>query len=76
MVDGTDLSTIRLRNYRSQMGVVLQDNFLFDGTSPKHRVRHPHATREESSKPVASRIAKSFINGFADGYDTIVVNAG
>src|SRR5213075_76746 len=31
-VDGQDLSTIRLRDYRSRLGVVMQDNFLFDGT--------------------------------------------
>ncbi len=32
LVDGRDLATVRLRDYRSQLGVVLQDNFLFDGT--------------------------------------------
>jgi ABC-type multidrug transport system fused ATPase/permease subunit len=77
MVDGADLSTIRLRNYRSQMGVVLQDNFLFDGTiSENIGFAHPHATREEIIE--ASRIAhcEEFINGFADGYDTIVGERG
>jgi len=77
MVDGTDLSTIRLRNYRSQMGVVLQDNFLFDGTIAENiGFAHPHATREEIIE--ASRIAhcEEFINGFADGYDTIVGERG
>jgi subfamily B ATP-binding cassette protein MsbA len=77
MVDGTDLSTIRLRNYRSQMGVVLQDNFLFDGTIAENiGFAHPHATRKEIIE--ASRIAhcEEFINGFADGYDTIVGERG
>jgi len=77
MVDGKDLSTIRLRNYRSQMGVVLQDNFLFDGTIAENiGFAHPHATREEIIE--ASRIAhcEEFINGFADGYDTIVGERG
>jgi subfamily B ATP-binding cassette protein MsbA len=77
MVDGTDLSTIRLRNYRSQMGVVLQDNFLFDGTIAENiGFAHPHATREEIIE--ASRIAhcEEFINGFADRYDTIVGERG
>ena len=32
LVDGRDLATVRLRDYRSQLGVVLQDNFMFDGT--------------------------------------------
>jgi ABC-type multidrug transport system fused ATPase/permease subunit len=76
-VDGRDLSSIRLRDYRSQLGVVLQDNFLFDGTIAENiSFAHPHATREQIIE--ASRIAhcEEFINGFADGYDTIVGERG
>jgi subfamily B ATP-binding cassette protein MsbA len=76
-VDGRDLSTLRLRDYRSQLGVVLQDNFLFDGTIAENiAFAHPHATREQIV--AASRIAhcEEFIEGFADGYDTVVGERG
>ena len=76
-VDGRDLASIRLRDYRTQLGVVLQDNFLFDGTIAENiSFAHPHATREQIVE--ASRIAhcEEFINGFADGYDTIVGERG
>jgi ABC-type multidrug transport system fused ATPase/permease subunit len=77
LVDERDLASIRLRDYRSQLGVVLQDNFLFDGTIAENiGFSHPHATREQIV--AASRIAhcEEFINGFADGYDTIVGERG
>src|SRR5437660_1337926 len=76
-VDGRDLASIRLKDYRNQLGVVLQDNFLFDGTIAENiGFAHPHATREQIVE--ASRIAhcEEFINGFADGYDTIVGERG
>ena len=76
-VDGRDLESVRLRDYRHQLGVVLQDNFLFDGTIAENiGFSHPHATREEII--AASRVAhcEEFINGFADGYDTIVGERG
>src|SRR3954447_15725116 len=45
LVDGRDLATVRLRDYREQLGVVLQDNFLFDGTVADNiRYGQPHAT--------------------------------
>jgi subfamily B ATP-binding cassette protein MsbA len=76
-VDGRDLGSIRLKDYRHELGVVLQDNFLFDGTIAENiGFSHPHATRDEII--AASRIAhcEEFINGFADGYDTIVGERG
>ena len=76
-VDGRDLASLRLRDYRNQLGVVLQDNFLFDGTIAENiGFSDPHASREEIIE--ASRIAhcEEFINGFADGYDTIVGERG
>jgi subfamily B ATP-binding cassette protein MsbA len=76
-VDGRNLASIRLKDYRNQLGVVLQDNFLFDGTIAENiGFSHPHATREEII--AASRIAhcEEFIAGFADGYDTIVGERG
>ncbi len=76
-VDGRDLASLRLRDYRNQLGVVLQDNFLFDGTIAENiGFSDPHATREQIIE--ASRIAhcEEFINGFADGYDTVVGERG
>jgi subfamily B ATP-binding cassette protein MsbA len=77
LVDGRDLASIRLRDYRTQLGVVLQDNFLFDGTIAENiSFAHPHATREQIVE--ASRIAhcEEFVNGFENGYDTIVGERG
>jgi ABC-type multidrug transport system fused ATPase/permease subunit len=77
LVDGRDLASLRLKDFRNQLGVVLQDNFLFDGTVAENiGFSNPHATREEIV--AASRIAhcEEFINGFADGYDTIVGERG
>ncbi len=77
LVDSRDLASIRLKDYRNQLGVVLQDNFLFDGTIAENiGFSDPHASREEIV--AASRIAhcEEFINGFADGYDTIVGERG
>ncbi len=77
MVDRRDLAGIRLKDYRKQLGVVLQDNFLFDGTIAENiAFSHPQATREQIV--AASRIAhcEEFINGFADGYDTVVGERG
>jgi subfamily B ATP-binding cassette protein MsbA len=76
-VDGRDLASIRLRDYRTQLGVVLQDNFLFDGTIAENiSFAHPHATREQIVE--ASRIAhcEEFVDGFENGYDTIVGERG
>jgi ATP-binding cassette, subfamily B, putative efflux pump len=76
-VDGRDLEAIRLKDYRNQLGVVLQDNFLFDGTIADNiGFSHPQATRPEIV--AASRIAhcEEFVNGFTDGYDTIVGERG
>jgi ABC-type multidrug transport system fused ATPase/permease subunit len=77
LVDGRDLASVRLKDYRNQLGVVLQDNFLFDGTIAENiGFSDPHATREEIV--AASRIAhcEEFIDGFADSYDTIVGERG
>jgi len=77
LVDGRDLMTIKLRDYRSQLGVVLQDNFLFDGTIAENiAYGNPHATREEIK--AVSRIAHcdEFIEEFEQQYDTVVGERG
>jgi len=77
VVDGRDLATIRLAEYRRQLGVVLQDNFLFDGTIAENiAFARPHATREEIE--AAARIAHcdDFVRRFDRGYDTVVGERG
>ena len=77
LIDGHDLATVRLRDYRAHLGVVLQENFLFDGTIADNiRFARPNATRDEIRH--VSRIAhcEEFINGFDDGYDTVVGERG
>jgi subfamily B ATP-binding cassette protein MsbA len=77
LVDGVDLSTVRLDSYRSQLGVVLQESFLFDGTIRENIMfSHPEATEEDFLS--ACRIARvdEFAERFPDGYDTIVGERG
>ncbi|HEX4310993.1 MAG TPA: ABC transporter ATP-binding protein [Acidobacteriaceae bacterium] len=77
LVDGIDLSTVRLDSYRSQLGVVLQESFLFDGTIKENVMfSHPEATDEEFLN--ACRIARvdEFAERFPDGYETIVGERG
>lgn len=76
-VDGVDLSTIRLDSYRTRLGVVLQDSFLFDGTIFENVVfSRPDSTREQVIE--ACRIARvdEFAERFDDKYDTIVGERG
>ncbi len=77
LVDGYDLTTVKLRDFRSHLGVVLQDNFLFDGTIAENvAYAKPHAPRENIV--AVSRIAHcdEFIQEFEQGYDTIVGERG
>ena len=77
LVDGRDLDSVRLKDYRARLGVVLQENFLFDGTIRANlSFANPHATVERIRE--VSRIAHcdEFIAGFPDGYDTIVGERG
>jgi len=77
LVDGIDLSTVRLDSFRSQLGVVLQETFLFDGTIRDNvKFSRPDATEEEFL--AACRIARvdEFAENFAEGYETIVGERG
>ncbi len=77
LVDGRDVGSIRLRDFRSYLGVVLQDNFLFDGTIAANvSFSKPDATPDEIRE--VSRIAHcdEFIGQFPDGYDTVVGERG
>src|SRR5439155_470853 len=77
LVDGHDLTAVRLREYRSNLGVVLQDNFLFDGSIAENiAYARPHASRDEIK--AVSRIAHcdEFVESFEKQYDTIVGERG
>jgi ABC-type multidrug transport system fused ATPase/permease subunit len=76
-LDKRSLNSIKLRDYRTNLGVVLQDNFLFDGTVAENiSFSRPHATRAEIE--AVSRIAHcdEFIRGFEQGYETVVGERG
>jgi ABC-type multidrug transport system fused ATPase/permease subunit len=76
-IDGQDLSTVKLDSYRTQLGVVLQESFLFDGTLRENiAFSSPNATEEQILE--ACRIARvdEFAERFDDGYDTIVGERG
>jgi ABC-type multidrug transport system fused ATPase/permease subunit len=76
-VDGVDLSTVRLDSYRTQLGVVLQDTFLFDGTIRENvAFSRPDATEAQIRE--ACRIARvdEFAEQFEKGYDTVVGERG
>src|SRR5688572_31458088 len=77
LVDGRDVATLRLRDYRESLGVVMQDNFLFDGTIKENiAFAKPNATDDEVR--AVSRIAHcdEFIDKFEAKYDTIVGERG
>ncbi|HEX6898952.1 MAG TPA: ABC transporter ATP-binding protein [Thermoanaerobaculia bacterium] len=77
LVDGQDLAELRLGDYRSHLGVVFQDNFLFDGTVLENiAYARPHASEEEVLE--AARIARcdDFVARLSEGYDTIVGERG
>ena len=76
-VDGMDLSTVRLSSYRTQLGVVFQETFLFDGTIRENiAFARPDATEEELL--AACRIARvdEFAEAYEDKYDTVVGERG
>jgi len=77
LVDGRDLSTVKLKDYRSQLGVVMQDNFLFEGTIADNiRYSRPHATMEEIYEVGRIAHCDEFVEGFERGYETIVGERG
>ena len=77
LVDGKDLSTALLDSYRSQLGVVLQDNFLFDGTIKDNILfGKPGATDAEVLEAVRVARVDEFVAQFDQGLDTIVGERG
>ncbi len=77
LVDGHDLATVKLSSFRSQLGVVLQETFLFDGTIKENILfSNPEATDEEFAKACSIARVDEFANRFPEGYSTIVGERG
>ncbi len=77
MVDGMDLSKVRLGDYRSQLGVVLQESFLFDGTIRENVMfSRPDASEEQFLYACRIACVDEFANQFPDGFETVVGERG
>jgi ABC-type multidrug transport system fused ATPase/permease subunit len=77
LVAGRDLATMRLRDYRRHLGVVLQDNFLFDGTITENiAFSKPGATTEEIRAVARVAHCDEFVEEFPEKYDTVVGERG
>ena len=77
LIDGHDLAAARLASYRQQLGVVLQETFLFDGTIRENvKFSRPSATEEDFLKACAIARVDEFAERFPEGYDTIVGERG
>ncbi|MDD6102347.1 MAG: ABC transporter ATP-binding protein [Clostridiales bacterium] len=76
-IDGQDISKVTLKSLRSQMGIMLQDSFIFSGTIADNiRYGKLDATREEIVEAAKVVCAHEFISGMKDGYDTEVKERG
>lgn len=76
-VDGVDLSHVRLDSYRSALGVVLQDSFLFDGSIRENiAFSRPDASEEEIMRACRIAHVDEFAERFAEKYDTIIGERG
>jgi subfamily B ATP-binding cassette protein MsbA len=77
LVDDKDLATVHLASYRRQLGVVLQETFLFDGTIRENILfSRPTATEEQFVEACAIARVDEFATRFAEGYETIVGERG
>ena len=77
LVDGRDLAGIRLADYRRHVGVVLQDNFLFDDTI-EFNIRYGRSRASRGAVIRAAKLANchDFITDFPDGYGTVIGERG
>jgi ABC-type multidrug transport system fused ATPase/permease subunit len=77
LVDGVDLSTVKLSSYRTQLGVVLQETFLFDGTIRENvAFARPDASEEEILAACHIARVDEFAESFENKYDTVVGERG
>lgn len=76
-VDGHDLSKVNLGSYRKHLGVVLQDDFLFEGTIRENILfPRPDSTEEELISAVNSAYVNEFTDRFENGLDTVIGERG
>ena len=76
-VDGNDISKVNLESFRSQLGVVLQDDFLFEGTIRENILfARPNSTEEEVLAAVKTAYVDEFTSRFDDGLDTLIGERG
>jgi subfamily B ATP-binding cassette protein MsbA len=76
-IDGRDLATLRLTDYRAQLASVLQENFLFDGSIADNvGYARPGATLDEIKEACRIAHCDEFISRFANGYETVVGERG
>ncbi|WP_299708039.1 ABC transporter ATP-binding protein [uncultured Pontibacter sp.] len=76
-VDGHDLQSISLQSYRSQLGVVLQDDFLFEGTIRQNILfPRPNATETQLMQAVQAAHVQEFTDRFPDGLNTLIGERG
>ena len=76
-IDGKDLSKVSLSSYRNHLGVVLQDDFLFQGTIRENILfPRPNSTEKELNFAVKSAYVNEFTDRFDDGLDTVIGERG
>ncbi|WP_420577922.1 ABC transporter ATP-binding protein [Ekhidna sp.] len=76
-IDGHDLSKVNLESYRRNLGVVLQDDFLFEGTIRENIIfPRPNATEEEIQDAVKGAYVDEFTDRFEDGLETLIGERG
>jgi len=77
LIDGNDISKVSLNSFRSQLGVVLQDDFLFEGTIRDNILfPRPNATEEQVLEAVNAAYVNEFTDRFDDGLDTLIGERG
>lgn len=76
-IDGHDLQQVSLDSYRSQLGVVLQDDFLFEGTIRQNILfPRPNASEDKLQEAVKAAYVDEFTNRFDEGLDTLIGERG
>jgi subfamily B ATP-binding cassette protein MsbA len=76
-IDGKDVRDLQLESLRSQIGIVSQDTFLFNGTVAENiRYGKPNATREQVEEAARNAMADQFIAQLPQGYDTVIGERG
>ncbi len=77
LIDGQDLSRVTLDSYRSRLGVVLQDDFLYEGTIRENiKFARSEASAAELSESVAAAHVSEFTDRFDEGLDTLIGERG